>query len=119
MARILVVDDEPLIAMMVQEWLAELGCETIGPAHSVQDALDLIGSVTVDGAILDVSLGREDCYPVADALRGLGIPIAFATGHGAGSVPARFHGVLILPKPFAFGAVSDFVAQFAAQRAPS
>ena len=111
MPRILVLDDEPLISMMMQDWLADLSCETIGPVHSVRDALDLIGSTALDGAILDVSLGAEDCYPVADRLRELGIPIAFATGYGPGGVASRFKGALILPKPFTFEGVKDVVAK--------
>jgi CheY-like chemotaxis protein len=111
MPRILVLDDEPLISMMIEDWLAELGCETVGPVHSVRDALGLIGSVAIDGAILDVSLGAEDCYPVADRLRELGVPIAFATGYGPGSIAARFKGELILLKPFDFEAVSEIIAK--------
>jgi hypothetical protein len=56
----------------------------------VRSALDLIGTATVDGAILDVSLDREDSFPVADVLYKLGIPIAFATGHSGGGIDARF-----------------------------
>jgi CheY-like chemotaxis protein len=111
MARVLVVDDEPLISMVVQEWLTELGCETIGPTESVRSALDLIGTATVDGAILDVSLNCEDSYPVADVLRELGVPIAFATGHGVHGIDSRFNDALILSKPFDFEAVKGFVAK--------
>jgi CheY-like chemotaxis protein len=111
MPRILVLDDEPLITAMLKDWLKELGCETIGPAHSVRDALDLITSGTVDGAILDISLGNEDCYPVADALCDAGVPIAFATGCGAGAVPSRFKDAVMLPKPFDFEAMSKAVAK--------
>jgi DNA-binding response OmpR family regulator len=109
MPRILVLDDEPLISLMVQDWLAELGCETAGPAYSVPGALDLIKTVTVDAAILDVSLGRENCYPVADALIKLGTPIAFATGRGGEGIDPRFKDALILSKPFSFEAVKGAV----------
>ena len=111
MVRVLVVDDEPLISMMVQEWLTELGCETVGPVESVRSALDLIGTATVDGAILDVSLDRDDSFPVADVLYKLGIPIAFATGHSGHGIDARFKDALILSKPFDFEAVEKFVAR--------
>jgi CheY-like chemotaxis protein len=109
MPRILVLDDEPLISLMVQDWLAELGCETAGPAYSVHGALDLIKTVTVDAAILDVSLGSENCYPVADALTKLGIPIAFATGHSGQEVDPRFNDALVMSKPFSFEAVKGAV----------
>lgn len=117
MARILVLEDDPLISTLIHDWLTELGCETIGPVHSVKDAFGLIGSIAIDGAILDISLGDEDCYPIADRLRERGIPIAFATGHGAGSVPDRFKGALMLPKPFSFEAVSKLVDKLISRRA--
>jgi CheY-like chemotaxis protein len=113
MPRILVVDDEQLIAAMVRDWLNELGCEVAGPAYCVREALDLIASVTVDGAILDVSLGGEDCYPVADALCGAGIPVAFATGYGVSALPPRFKGMPVLSKPFCFESVKSVIATIA------
>lgn len=117
MPRILVLDDEPLIAALMKDWLSELDCETVGPAHSVDEALDLFSRETMDGAILDVSLGGEDCYPVADALRGAGIPVAFSTGYGADVLPPRFKEAIILSKPFAFAAVREAVATLAATHA--
>ncbi len=102
MPRILVVDDEPLIAMMVEEWLSELKCQTVGPAHSVTNALALINSNQVDAAILDVSLGAEESYPIADVLCANRIPFALATGHSSIDVEERFKDVPILIKPFDF-----------------
>ncbi len=58
MVHILVVDDEPLIAMMLQDWLNEIGFKTVGPACNIADALRLVGSEIVDAAILDVSVGK-------------------------------------------------------------
>ena len=110
MARILVVDDEPLISLLVEEWLTELGYE-IGPANSVPSALGLIDRTTFDAAILDVSLRNEESYSVADALRGRGIPFVFATGHGANGVEVRFEGIRILSKPFDFEEVKDMIAK--------
>jgi CheY-like chemotaxis protein len=109
MPRILVLDDEPLIAMMLRDWLAELGCEILGPAHSVGSALAFIAGGPLDAAILDVSLGHENCYPVADALMKLGIPMAFATGHGGQEIDPRFNDALILSKPFGFEALKGIV----------
>ena len=111
MARILVLDDEPLISLMVQAWLTELGHETVGPASSVGGALGLIDGAPLDGAILDVSLGDEECYCVADALRDRGVPFAFATGHSHIGVAARFRDALVLPKPFDFEAVKAMVTK--------
>jgi CheY-like chemotaxis protein len=109
MPRILVLEDDPLIAFMVRDWLAELGYETAGPAPSVRSALNIIAASEVDGAILDVTLDGEDCYPVADALLERGVPIAFATGYGAKGVAPRFKDALMLPKPYGFEAVKGTV----------
>lgn len=98
--RILVVDDEPLIALMLQDWLADLGHLTVGPVGSVKEALRLAASETLHAAILDVTLSDGDCYEVAEALRQRAVPIIFATGLDAGSIDARFHPALTLLKPF-------------------
>jgi DNA-binding response OmpR family regulator len=105
MRRILILDDEPLIAMMVEDWLTEIGCEAVGPANSVASALRLVESEKLDGAILDVSLGGENSYSVADALRTRGIPFTFVTGRGADGVDSRFEGAPVLAKPFDFDAI--------------
>jgi CheY-like chemotaxis protein len=103
--RILVVDDEPLISMMLEAWLAELDCETVG-AHSVRGALALLDGAALDGALLDVSLGPgEKCYSLAAVLRDRGIPFAFLTGYEAEDIDARFRKTLVLCKPFEFDAV--------------
>jgi CheY-like chemotaxis protein len=106
---VLVVEDEPLIAMLVQEWLEELNCNVVGPAASVTGALELIAGVALDGAVLDVSLGKEESFPIADELRKRGVPFAFATGYGVEGVEARFAGVQVLAKPFEHKLFRDVV----------
>jgi len=102
MPRVLVVEDEPLIAMLVEDWLAELDFEPVGPAATAQDALALIAGEKIDGAILDVSLDGHDSFAVADSLRERAIPFAFATGHGSDRIEQRFKGVPTLAKPYDF-----------------
>jgi DNA-binding response OmpR family regulator len=109
MAKILIVDDEPLIAMMLSEWLLEQGLETIGPAHSEAQAFDLLKGTGPDAAILDVSLGDRDCFAIADELQARGVPFAFATGHGSDAVAREYRGVMTLTKPFDFQAVRNVV----------
>ncbi len=111
MPRILVVEDEPLIAFMLKDWLSELGCDTLGPADCVKTALDIIRQTEIEGAILDVSLGGEDCFSVADVLREKGVPFAFVTGHDAKAVAPRFEGELVLQKPFVFSSVQSTVSK--------
>jgi CheY-like chemotaxis protein len=86
--RVLVVEDEALVAMMVEEELIHAGAEVIGPASSVEEALRLIEEAAADGglsaAVLDIHLDGERVSPVADRLAVLGVPFIFATGYGEG-----------------------------------
>ena len=110
MPSVLVVEDEPLIAMLVEDWLAELECQTVGPAATAQAALALIDATPIDGAILDVSLDGHDSFAVAAALRERAIPFAFATGHAADRLDDRFKGVPTLAKPYDFERVKGVLA---------
>ncbi len=105
MPRILVVDDEPLISMLVEGWLVELGCEVVGPARSVEEGLDLADDGELDGAILDVNLAGENSYSVASALQEKGVPFAFATGDGSLEANSGFDDPILLAKPFNFDGV--------------
>jgi DNA-binding response OmpR family regulator len=109
--RILVLDDEPLISMLVEGWLNELGCEVVGPATSVQEGLSLAGSVELNGAILDINLGGQNSYPVANALRLRGVPFAFATGDSGLSAGSGFKDPLLLRKPFDFEEVKKVIGK--------
>ena len=111
MPRILVVEDEPLIAMLASDWLSDLDCEPVGPAASVAAALALVEKTELDGAILDVSLDGHDSFAVADALQARQVPFAFATGHGVGSIVERFRDAPTLAKPYDFERVREVVAR--------
>lgn len=81
--RVLVVEDEVLIATVLTDYVAEFGCHVVDPAHSANQALELIASCEIDLAILDINLGKGGTSaPVADALAERGIPYIFATGYG-------------------------------------
>jgi CheY-like chemotaxis protein len=101
MARILIVDDEPLIAIMVAEWVEELGHDAIGPAHDVASALTLLDANPVDAAIVDVSLGADSGYTLADVLDKRAIRYLLATGHAASALDANYVTVPTLMKPYA------------------
>lgn len=75
------VEDEPLVAMLVEDLLREAGCIVIGPAATVARGRALVDP-QLDGALLDVNLGSETAYPVADALAEAGLPFVFVTGYG-------------------------------------
>jgi CheY-like chemotaxis protein len=104
--RILVVEDEALVALDIERMLRALGCRVVGPAARVCDALRLIDGEGLDGALLDVNLGRETIFPVADALALRGIPHIFSTGYDAAIMPERFRGIPRLGKPFGTGELS-------------
>lgn len=80
--RILVVEDEALIAVMVEDMLAELGGIVIGPAATIEQALALLSREQIDAAVLDVNVRGERIDPVAEALAKRDVPMLFATGYG-------------------------------------
>ncbi len=99
--RVLVVEDETMIAMLVEDMLADLGCAVVGPAHGLDAALALAaGEETIDAAVLDVNLSGRPVFPVADALRARGVPTIFATGYGESGLREADAGATVLQKPF-------------------
>lgn len=99
--RVLVCEDEMLVAMLIEDILEEMGCETVGVVGSVAQALSIIDSgVPLDAAILDINLGGTRSYPVADALSARDTPFLFSTGYSTESVPAQYDAVPRLQKPF-------------------
>jgi CheY-like chemotaxis protein len=111
--RVLLVEDEGLVALMVEDLLIDLGCEVVGSCASIRSALEWLEACAEapDGALLDVNLGGELVYPVAEALAVRRIPFAFATGYGA--LPdGRFPGAPVLSKPIRAGELEGFVRNF-------
>jgi DNA-binding response OmpR family regulator len=98
--RILVVEDEALIAMDLARVVRRAGCEVVGPAGRVEEALRLAAGQPIDAAILDVNLGGEESFGVADALARRGVPFAFLTGYDGTVLPGRFRGRLVIRKPY-------------------
>jgi CheY-like chemotaxis protein len=98
--RVLVVEDEAIIAMLIEDMLAELGCALVDPASDARKALSIIESERFDAAILDVNLDGARTTPIAEELRSRGIPFLFATGYGAAELEAEFKRYAVLTKPF-------------------
>jgi DNA-binding NtrC family response regulator len=117
MAKILVVDDEPLITALLEDWLSELGRHVVGPAHNLAKALELAKS-DIDAAIVDVSLGKDNSNPLVEALMARGLPLALATGHGHDGIDPRYRTQSTLRKPFDFAAfqctINDIMARSSA-----
>ena len=98
-ARVLLVEDEYLIAMMAEDFLVELGATVIGPAGSIDEAIAMISSHEIDAAVLDLNIRGELSERVADALRLRGIPMVCATGYGEGAEDFA-KGSPIIGKPY-------------------
>ncbi len=102
--RVLVVEDEVLVSMLVEDELRDAGAEVVGPAPSVGEALRLVEAAAADGgisaAVLDINLQGQGVAPVADRLAALGVPFLFATGYGDGCDTGGHGAAPVLGKPF-------------------
>jgi CheY-like chemotaxis protein len=117
--HVLVVEDALLIALDLSDQLTESGCDVIGPASSVEQALEKIDGVALDGAVLDVNLAGERSFPIAQVLAARGIPFLFLTGYDSATVfPDEFQHAPRLSKPVDGRALTEAVAHFR-QRRPS
>jgi PAS domain S-box-containing protein len=97
--RVLLVEDEALVAMMMKDMLAELGYDVLGAFGSTAEAVSAALANEIDAGILDVNLGGDMVYPVADLLARRGVPFVFVTGYGAESIDGRYAQVPVLQKP--------------------
>lgn len=110
--RLLVVEDEYVPALYLSDVLEELGAEVLGPVATVNDALRLMEQAPeIDAAILDVDLGGEAVFPLADALLARHVPFAFASGYDPDLMPPRFRGVALCQKPIDEQAVRAVLAR--------
>jgi CheY-like chemotaxis protein len=98
--RILIVEDEMLVAMMIEDMVIELGHAVAGVASRLKDGLRLVEQNAIDFAILDVSLNGERSLPIARALEAKGVPFVFATGYGAREFDDSQGEIATLSKPF-------------------
>jgi len=105
---ILVLEDEMMVAMLLEDMLLDLGCRVLGPVATVAPALELLSTNTVDAALLDVNLSYgQSGYAVAEALTTRGIPFAFVTGYGANTLNPQYRGRPTLQKPFHMTALTE------------
>jgi CheY-like chemotaxis protein len=98
--RVLLVEDENLVAALLEDMLAELGHSVVGPVARLKKALEMAQREAIDLAILDVNINGEQAYPVAEALAARGIPFVFSTGYGERGLPPQYRGHPTLQKPF-------------------
>jgi len=106
--RVLIVEDESLVAMLLETILEDMGCAPVGPASNIDDGLVLAREgEALDAALLDVNVAGRQVFPVAEALRERGVPFVFSTGYGEGGLPDEWRGQATLQKPFTENAVRD------------
>jgi DNA-binding NarL/FixJ family response regulator len=89
-----------LVAMLIEDYLCEMGHEVVGPITRIEAAIQAATSLEIDFGVLDINLAGEQSFPVADVLRSRGIDFMFASGYGASGLPDRFVGIPVLQKPF-------------------
>jgi CheY-like chemotaxis protein len=99
--KILVVEDEILVAMFLEDLLIGMGHEVVGPASRLGEAMEFARNSAIDFAVLDVNLAGDTSFPVADLLRARGIPFVFATGYGTEGMAADHCDDRTLRKPYA------------------
>ncbi|MEA2756081.1 MAG: hypothetical protein QOJ54_2370 [Aliidongia sp.] len=107
--RVLVVEDELLIAMVIETLLADEGCQVVGPLGRLGAALKAAEDEALDVALLDVNIEGAAVFPVADILARRGIPFAFVTGYGSGGVPTAYRDRPVLTKPYRSREVTDML----------
>jgi DNA-binding response OmpR family regulator len=99
--RVLVVEDETLIAVLIEEVLNEMGCEIVGPIAKLETALQMAKNGSFDIALLDVTIRGGKVYPVAEVLMARGVPFILASGYGDWALPSSLRDQRRLTKPFA------------------
>lgn len=109
--KVFVVEDESLIAMLLEDLLDEFECEIVGSALTLRQAMEQAATVPAEVAILDINLGGDPIFPVAELLTSRNIPIIFASGYGAAALPDEWRGHPSLPKPFSADQVEAALRQ--------
>lgn len=106
--RILVVEDESLVAMLLETILEDMGAVPVGAISTVDEALEVVADDSLlDAALLDVNVAGKEVFPVAEALKAKGVPFVFSTGYGEGGLPDHWRGQSTIQKPFTEEAVKS------------
>ncbi len=98
--RVLVIEDESMVMMLLRDMLEDIGCVVVGSASRIEEATEKARSLAFDVAILDVNLNGTRTFPVAEVLAERGVGFVFATGYGTASLPPDFVRTPVLQKPF-------------------
>jgi CheY-like chemotaxis protein len=117
--KVLVVEDEMIVAWLLEDMLVDLGCTIVGPATSVNQALAMIDVKAFDAVVLDVNLDGQMSYPVADALTARGMPFVFSTGYDKDTLRDGYRTFPVLQKPFHRSELGDVLAKLLTPTEPS
>jgi CheY-like chemotaxis protein len=98
--RVLIIEDESLVTMLIEDTLADIGCVVVDRASRLAEATEKASTLSVDIVILDVNLNGQRTTSVAEVLSKREIPFLFATGYGATGIPEEFRAAVLLHKPF-------------------
>ena len=109
---VLVAEDEPLVAMALQDELEAAGATVVGPAGTLAGALGMLDGRRIDAAVLDIKLQSDLVFPLADALAARGVPYLFTTGFSADSIPASYAHIPTCEKPASANAVVDALSRW-------
>jgi DNA-binding response OmpR family regulator len=110
-ARVLVCDDNLLMADVVAEFLRECGLEPMGPVGRLESAMRMARERALDGAILDINLNGRPCFPVCAVLSARSIPFIFLTGYPHAAVPIEYRGAPLVAKPFESNEMKEILAR--------
>ncbi len=113
--RVLVVEDEMMVSMLIEDMLSDMGCLVVGPASRLDEAIEIAQTAEIDCAVLDVNLGGQPIFPLADILRARGCPFAFATGYGDAGLRDADRGTPVLQKPFREGDLARVLGELRAK----
>lgn len=116
--RVLVVEDQMLLALALTSLLEDFGCEAVGPVAQVVTALPIVMKEPLDAALLDIRLADESAEPIAAILMRRGIPFAFVTGHSRDQIPIALRDRPYVGKPFSDGEIKTVLRELLKERTP-
>lgn len=111
--RVLLIEDEVVIAMTAEDMLEEIGCHVAAQASTLSEAMEKAGKADFDLALLDINLHGVMSIPVAHKLRGEGKPFIFTTGYGAIGIDPAFDDVAVVTKPYTIRTLSNAISEVA------
>jgi CheY-like chemotaxis protein len=115
--RVLIIEDDSLVALSLSDLLSDLGCSVVASAGTLPQALDMVGAGGFDFALLDINLRGKEVFPVAELLSAQGVPFAFVSGYGRAGLPEEFRARPVVSKPFQVDELSTVLSSALASQA--